>query len=133
MQQKVQFIATVIHDPSLIILDEPFSGLDPINSNLIKDEIFALKEKGVSILFSTHRMEQVEEICEKIVLVNKGKKILDGVVSDIKQSFKENKFCVKYNGNLNLSLLENSDFNIIEQNHQELIIKLSLKNHPIFF
>ncbi|MBK6362052.1 MAG: ATP-binding cassette domain-containing protein [Saprospiraceae bacterium] len=132
MQQKVQFIATVIHDPSLIILDEPFSGLDPINSNLIKDEIFALKEKGVSILFSTHRMEQVEEICEKIVLVNKGKKILDGVVSDIKQSFKENKFCVKYNGNLNLSLLENSDFNIIEQNHQELIIKLSPEKSPNF-
>lgn len=71
---KVQFIATVIHDPSLIILDEPFSGLDPINSNLIKDEIFALKEKGVSILFSTHRMEQVEEICEKLYLSIKGKK-----------------------------------------------------------
>jgi ABC-2 type transport system ATP-binding protein len=132
MQQKVQFIATVIHDPSLIILDEPFSGLDPINSNLIKDEIYALKEKGVSILFSTHRMEQVEEICEKIVLVNKGKKILDGDVNSIKQSYKENIFSVKYSGSADFSSFNNPNFNIIDQINNELIIKLAPEKSPNF-
>ncbi|MEM6380754.1 MAG: ATP-binding cassette domain-containing protein, partial [Bacteroidota bacterium] len=78
MQQKIQFIATVIHEPKLLILDEPFSGLDPINANLIKDEIYQLKEAGTSIIFSTHRMEQVEEICEYIVLINKGQNVLQG-------------------------------------------------------
>jgi ABC-2 type transport system ATP-binding protein len=89
MQQKVQFIATVVHDPKLIILDEPFSGLDPINSNLIKDEIQNLKNRGASILFSTHRMEQVEELCDNIVLINKGRIILDGPVSVIKSQYKD--------------------------------------------
>lgn len=73
MQQKIQFIATIVHDPVLLILDEPFTGLDPINSNMIQDEIFRLRDNGVSILFSTHRMEQVEEMCENIILINKGK------------------------------------------------------------
>lgn len=90
MSQKIQFIATVVHKPSLIILDEPFSGLDPINSNLIKDEIIRLKNEGSSILFSTHRMEQVEEMCEEIVLMNKGKVVLNGHVSDIRNRYKEN-------------------------------------------
>ncbi len=92
MAQKLQFVITVLHRPELIILDEPFSGLDPVNANLIKDEIFRLAEMGSSIIFSTHRMEQVEEICNQIVLVNKGKKILDGSVADVKQEFKENLF-----------------------------------------
>lgn len=90
MSQKIQFIATVVHKPSLIILDEPFSGLDPINSNLIKDEIIRLKNEGSSILFSTHRMEQVEEMCEEIVLMNKGKVVLNGNVNDIRNRYKEN-------------------------------------------
>ncbi len=90
MQQKLQFVTTVVHEPRLIILDEPFSGLDPVNANLIKDEIFNLAKKGSTIIFSTHRMEQVEEICDHIVLVNKGKKILDGTVHNVKQDFKEN-------------------------------------------
>ncbi len=90
MSQKIQFIATVVHKPSLIILDEPFSGLDPINSNLRKDEIIRLKDEGSSILFSTHRMEQVEEMCEEIVLMNKGKVVLNGHVNDIRNRFKEN-------------------------------------------
>ena len=89
-KKKIQFIATVVHKPSLIILDEPFSGLDPINSNLIKDEIIRLKNEGSSILFSTHRMEQVEEMCEEIVLMNKGKVVLNGHVNDIRNRFKEN-------------------------------------------
>ncbi len=90
MSQKLQFVITVLHEPKLIILDEPFSGLDPINANLIKDEIFNLSKNGSTIIFSTHRMEQVEEICDHIVLVNKGEKILDGTVSGIKNKYKEN-------------------------------------------
>lgn len=98
MQQKVQFIATVVHQPKLLILDEPFSGLDPINTNLIKDEIYGLNKKGVSIIFSTHRMEQVEEICNEIVLINKGKKVLEGKVGEIRERFSENHFSLKYRG-----------------------------------
>ncbi len=90
MSQKLQFVTTVLHKPKLIILDEPFSGLDPVNANLIKDEIFNLAKNGSTIIFSTHRMEQVEEICNHIVLVNKGKKILDGTVQNVKQQYKDN-------------------------------------------
>ncbi|HQY17798.1 MAG TPA: ATP-binding cassette domain-containing protein, partial [Ferruginibacter sp.] len=90
MSQKLQFVTTVMHNPSLIILDEPFSGLDPVNANLIKEEIFKLAENGCTIIFSTHRMEQVEEICRHIVLMNKGKKILDGTVQNVKNEFKDN-------------------------------------------
>ncbi len=100
MQQKIQFIATVLHKPKLLILDEPFSGLDPINTNLIKDEIYQLQKQGVSILFSTHRMEQVEEICERIVLINKGSVILEGNVQQIKNRFKEHRFQIDYEGEL---------------------------------
>jgi ABC-2 type transport system ATP-binding protein len=92
MAQKLQFVITVLHEPELIILDEPFSGLDPVNANLIKDEIFKLAAKGSSVIFSTHRMEQVEEICDHIVLINKGRKILDGSIARVKQEFKENLF-----------------------------------------
>jgi len=92
MQQKLQFVITVLHEPKLIILDEPFSGLDPVNSNLIKEEIYKLAKSGCTIIFSTHRMEQVEEICDQIILVNKGKKILDGTVNEVKQQFKDNLF-----------------------------------------
>jgi ABC-2 type transport system ATP-binding protein len=96
MSQKLQFVTTVLHRPKLIILDEPFSGLDPVNSNVIKDEIFNLAKNGSTIIFSTHRMEQVEEICNQIVLVNKGKKILDGTIRNIKQDFKENLFRIGF-------------------------------------
>ena len=96
MSQKLQFVTTVVHNPKLIILDEPFSGLDPVNANLIKDEIFRLAHEGATIIFSTHRMEQVEEICDHIILVNKGEKILDGTVEKIKQDFKENIFEVGF-------------------------------------
>ncbi|HEX9509421.1 MAG TPA: ATP-binding cassette domain-containing protein [Puia sp.] len=98
MGQKLQFVITVLHAPKLIILDEPFSGLDPVNSNLIKDEIYQLARSGSTIIFSTHRMEQVEEICNHIILVNKGEKILDGSVAAIKQQFKENLFSVGLEG-----------------------------------
>ncbi len=95
MSQKLQFVTTVLHQPKLIILDEPFSGLDPVNANVIKDEIFNLAKNGATIIFSTHRMEQVEEICDHIVLVNLGKKILDGTVKSIRQSFKEHTFSIQ--------------------------------------
>lgn len=94
MSQKLQFVTTIVHDPRLVILDEPFSGLDPVNTNLIKDEIYRLAQQGATIIFSTHRMEQVEEICNHIVLINRGKKILDGTVAQVKQQFKENLFSI---------------------------------------
>ncbi|MBK8698947.1 MAG: ATP-binding cassette domain-containing protein [Saprospiraceae bacterium] len=92
MQQKVQFVATVAHKPKLLILDEPFTGLDPVNADLLKDEIYQLHKEGVSIVFSTHRMEQVEEICDDIVLINKGNILLNDSVSSVRTQFKENIF-----------------------------------------
>jgi ABC-2 type transport system ATP-binding protein len=122
MSQKVQFIATVVHNPKLIILDEPFSGLDPINSNLIQDEIEELRKNGSTIIFSTHRMEQVEEICESIVLINKGKIILNGNVKDIRHQFKKNEFSIHYNGvEPNLSA---DRFQVLRKTDHELIVKI---------
>jgi ABC-2 type transport system ATP-binding protein len=92
MAQKVQFIITVLHQPKLLIFDEPFSGFDPINANLIKDEILNLKNEGSSIIFSTHRMESVEELCEYIALIDKSNKVLDGKLIDIKKEFKTNTY-----------------------------------------
>ena len=123
MSQKLQFVTTVLHEPKLIILDEPFSGLDPVNANLIKDEIYRLAQNGSTIIFSTHRMEQVEEICDQIVLVNLGKKVLDGTIADIKQQFKENKFSIKLQevpADINAGA-----FNITEQKDKELIVKIN--------
>ena len=96
MQQKVQFIVTVIHEPKLLIFDEPFSGFDPINVNLLKNEILELRDKGATILFSTHNMSSVEELCDNIMLINKGEKILEGSVYDIKQRFKSHSYDVVY-------------------------------------
>lgn len=95
MQQKVQFIATVLHQPDLIILDEPFSGFDPVNANLIKDEIIELNKKGATIIFSTHRMESVEELCDHIALINRSKKILDGNIKDIKNKYKNQTYKIE--------------------------------------
>ena len=100
MQQKIQFIATVVHNPKLLILDEPFTGLDPINTTLIKEEIRALNEAGTSIIFSTHRMEQVEEMCDYIVLINRGKNVLYGEVQSIKNEFKQNLFRIETSSHL---------------------------------
>ena len=106
MQQKIQFIATIVHDPILLILDEPFTGLDPINSQMIQDEIYRLRDKGVTILFSTHRMEQVEEMCENIILINNGKNILQGNVREIRNKYKEHLYRVNYQGQLPASFSE---------------------------
>jgi len=99
MQQKAQFVATVLHEPDLIILDEPFSGFDPVNAEVIKDEILELNRKGATILFSTHRMESVEELCNSIALIHKSHKILDGRVKDIRNSYRSNTFMIEYTGN----------------------------------
>lgn len=95
MQQKVQFIAAVMHDPDLLILDEPFSGLDPVNSNLIRDEIRRMSNEGKGIILSTHRMEQVEELCEQIILINRGQKVLDGNLEAIKESYWTNQYLIE--------------------------------------
>lgn len=128
MSQKLQFVTTVLHDPKLIILDEPFSGLDPVNSNLIKDEIFNLAKNGATIIFSTHRMEQVEEICDHIALVNKGKKILDGTVKEIKQDFKENLFSI---GATEMPALNgNAPFEAVGTKGSTQIVKIKEGNRP---
>ena len=100
MAQKVQFVSTVLHQPKLIILDEPFTGFDPINSEIIKNEIILLKKSGSTIILSTHRMESVEELCDDIALINSGKCILEGSVNEIKNNFKEHIFEVKFEGTL---------------------------------
>jgi len=128
MSQKLQFVTTVLHEPQLIILDEPFSGLDPVNSNLIKDEIYRLAEKGTTIIFSTHRMEQVEEICDHIVLVNKGQKILDGSVKDVKQRFKQNLFHVGFEETPALN--GNAPFEVVQAKEHSYIIRIREGHKP---
>ncbi|RBL92924.1 ABC transporter ATP-binding protein [Chitinophaga flava] len=127
MQQKVQFISTIMHDPKLLILDEPFSGLDPINSNLIKQEIFNLSQQGTTIIFSTHRMEQVEEICDHIMLVNKGHKILDGSVKQIKQEFKQGLFRIGLGVMPNAAQMATYHFKIVEihENEKAFTVKMN--------
>lgn len=98
MQQKVQFVATVLHQPELIILDEPFSGFDPVNADIIKKEIIELNKQGTTFIFSTHRMESVEELCHHIALIHQSKKILDGSVDDIKASYRNNTYLLEYEG-----------------------------------
>ena len=116
MQQKVQFIATVLHEPKLIILDEPFSGFDPINANLIKDEILDLRKQGATIIFSTHRMESVEELCDNIALINRSRKVLDGPIGVIRNQFKTNTYEVEGRGKL---MVVHPDFEVVEQSERE--------------
>ncbi|MEP1034659.1 ATP-binding cassette domain-containing protein [Ekhidna sp.] len=98
MAQKIQFIATVMHEPKLIILDEPFSGFDPVNANLIKDEILELRNKGATIIFSTHRMESVEQLCDHVAMIHKSEKILDGSKVEIKEKFRDGTYFVEHKG-----------------------------------
>ena len=105
MQQKVQFVATVLHNPELIILDEPFSGFDPVNADIIKNEILELNKKGSTFIFSTHRMESVEELCDHIALIDKSKKILDGAVDEIKETYRNNTFWLDYTGDFDFATL----------------------------
>jgi ABC-2 type transport system ATP-binding protein len=123
MSQKVQFVATIVHEPRLLILDEPFSGLDPINANLIRDEILELSRKGTTIIFSTHRMEQVEEICDHIALVNNGRKILDGAVKEVKQDFKKHLFRLELGAPLD-SLPAIEGLTVVAQQDNLLTVRL---------
>ncbi len=124
MQQKIQFIATVVHEPSVLILDEPFSGFDPLNAGVVRDLILELKKSGVTILLSTHRMESVEELCDRIVLINKSKKVLEGDKQQLKDSYKENKFRIRIKGN-GIGVLEGIDHQLVEDSglESEYLIK----------
>jgi len=128
MQQKVQFIATVVHDPELIILDEPFSGFDPVNAQLITNEILELNQKGATIIFSTHRMESVEQLCDSIALIHKSKKILDGKVQDIKDLYRNNIYKIAYSGVLDC--VESSLFSINDEKKDEKSTYLTIQINP---
>lgn len=138
MAQKIQFIVTVLHQPKLLIFDEPFSGFDPINANRIKDEILKLRDEGATVIFSTHRMESVEELCDHIALLHQSKKILDGNLLDIKRSHKINTFQVGLSSsNLNdlkIQIAERFDSTAAEfkslENDLKLNIKLSTSDTP---
>jgi len=134
MAQKVQFIVTVMHKPKLLIFDEPFSGFDPINANLIKDEISQLRDEGATVIFSTHRMESVEELCEHIALIDKSNKILDGKLSDIKRDFKSNSYevAIQTSNKEQISkeiaerfTISPTDMNVL---NDELTLKINIKN-----
>ncbi|MCY0970047.1 ABC transporter ATP-binding protein [Chryseobacterium wangxinyae] len=129
MAQKIQFVVTVLHRPHLLILDEPFSGFDPVNANLIKDQIIDLKNNGTTIILSTHRMESVEEMCDYVALIDNSKKIIDGRVFDVREKFKKNIFGITLS-DVNSEQLQNFQnkyevFNLSEQNN---LISFDLKN-----
>ncbi len=131
MAQKVQFISTVMHEPRLIILDEPFSGFDPVNAQLITQEILELKQKGCTIIFSTHRMETVEDLCDDIALIHQAKVILEGSKNQIKKRFRTNTYTVEHQGNLNGS----EQYEIIsqkklEENFYQSTLKLRRPTNP---
>lgn len=131
MAQKVQFISTVMHEPRLIILDEPFSGFDPVNAQLITQEILELKQKGSTIIFSTHRMETVEDLCDHIALINKSKKILEGSKKQIKETYRTNTYTVEHKGLLS----SNEKFELVSQKKLEdfffkSVIKLRHDSNP---
>ncbi|NQU54837.1 MAG: ABC transporter ATP-binding protein [Bacteroidetes bacterium] len=120
MQQKVQFITTVVHKPKLLIFDEPFSGFDPINANLLKQEILQLRKDGATIIFSTHNMESVEELCDNIALINKSVKIEDGPTDEIREKYKSNIYEIKYQGDFNkVASALGHQFKIIDHSEQK--------------
>lgn len=117
MAQKIQFVVTVLHRPKLLILDEPFSGFDPVNANLIKDQILKLKDQGTTIILSTHRMESVEEMCDHVALINNAKKVLDGKIFNVREQFKKNIFSVQL-----------ADYDEVQwQNFQQTLTPLNIK------
>jgi len=128
MQQKVQFVATVLHEPELIILDEPFSGFDPVNADIIKNEILELNKKGATFIFSTHRMESVEELCDHIALIDRSKKILDGSVDEIKATYRNNTYWIEYEGNYDTNHT-NGLFDVLqtESLKEKTLIKIQLQ------
>jgi len=131
MAQKVQFIVTILHEPELLILDEPFSGFDPINTNIIKEEILNMKKKGVTIIFSTHNMASVEELCDDIALINQSKKILDGAVTDIRSAYKNNIWEVTYLSQNDSSLQLPAGFDLLttEEDDGHKVSRIKIGNH----
>lgn len=129
MAQKIQFVVTVLHRPKLLILDEPFSGFDPVNANLIKDQILNLKNNGTTIILSTHRMESVEEMCDYVALINQSKKVLDGKVFDVREKFKKNIFGITLS-EVDSEKFENfrKEFHINEFDTQNQLVSFELKN-----
>jgi ABC-2 type transport system ATP-binding protein len=128
MQQKVQFICTVLHRPKLMIFDEPFSGFDPINSEILKNEILRMKKEGATIIFSTHNMESVEELCDHIALINKSKKILDGPTLNIREQYKSNIFDVEYRGDFSsIDPSFGSKYSILEHDETGKVNKLKIQ------
>ena len=125
MQQKIQFIASLLHDPQLVIMDEPFSGLDPVNTTLLERTLIELKEQGKAILFSTHRMDQVEKLCDSICLVNKGKAVLSGRVREIKATYERNRVLVEFEGDP--AFLQSSE--VLEAKNFSGHAELKLKPH----
>lgn len=132
MQQKVQFIATILHDPKLIILDEPFSGFDPVNAQTIQEEILELNKNGATIIYSTHRMETVEELCDNIALINKSKKILDGAVKDIKKQYQNQSFLIDFLATGSLVNHNNSIYQLIALHAQEDLVQIEIKINTEF-
>lgn len=130
MAQKVQFIVTVLHDPKLLIFDEPFTGFDPINTNLVKNEILRLRDNGATIVFSTHIMSSVEELCDHITLINKGKNILNGQIDEVRARFKPDTYELKFRGDVQkLRQTLNSGIEIVEEPTRGEVGHLTLKQH----
>lgn len=143
MSQKIQFIATIAHDPDLYIFDEPFSGLDPINSEMLKEIVIELREKGKTVLFSTHRMEQVEQMCDEICLFNNGKAVLKGNLRDIKQKFGKNTITIEFEGDHSfLDKLEDvrinnrstnfAEIRVLNGQHMQDILKTAMQHAEIY-
>ena len=131
MQQKLQFITTIIHEPDLLILDEPFSGFDPINTNLLKEEILQLKAKGTTVILSTHNMASVEEICDDIVLINKAKKVLSGNITEVKNRFKKHRFIIEIEKNNSLTEVNlPSHFSLISQTENPYSVVFEIQLLP---
>lgn len=127
MQQKVQFIATVLHEPQLLILDEPFSGFDPVNANIIRDEILQLRDQGCTVIFSTHRMESVEQMCDYIVLINNAEKVMEGSVRDVKARYRSHTYHVEGTGQL---LIMSPDFKVLHQTQNGNEFKAEVQLEP---
>jgi ABC-2 type transport system ATP-binding protein len=130
MAQKIQFISTIMHEPRLIILDEPFSGFDPVNAQLITKEIFELRDKGSTIIFSTHRMETVEDLCDHIALINKSKKILEGSKKQVKNKFRSNTFIVEHRGAFTIDGFAIEQQNELEEGFFKSVINAGEHTNP---
>jgi ABC-2 type transport system ATP-binding protein len=128
MQQKVQFISTILHEPKLLIFDEPFTGFDPLNTKIVKNEILFLRDKGATIIFSTHNMGSVEELCDNITLINKAKTILEGSVNEIRKAWAANEYDLVFEGKIDI--LDNSHYNILRHQHDngKSVLRLKTKD-----